>query len=48
MNELEEFWGSLWDYFELGPRTFSRVLEHYEMPGARWFPGATLNYTSRL
>jgi acetoacetyl-CoA synthetase len=48
VNELEEFWGSLWDYFELGPRTFSRVLEHYEMPGARWFPGATLNYTSRL
>ncbi len=48
VDELEAFWGSLWDYFELGPRTFSRVLEHPAMPGARWFSGARLNYTSRL
>jgi acetoacetyl-CoA synthetase len=48
VDELEEFWGCIWDYFELGPRTFSSVLERRVMPGARWFPGATLNYASRL
>jgi acetoacetyl-CoA synthetase len=48
VDELEEFWGSLWDYFELGPHTFQCVLERRVMPGARWFPGATLNYVSRV
>ncbi len=42
--ELEEFWDSLWDYFELGPRSFSAVLERRVMPHARWFAGAELNY----
>jgi acetoacetyl-CoA synthetase len=46
--ELEAFWGSLWDYFELGPREPRSVLERRVMPGARWFPGATLNYASPL
>jgi acetoacetyl-CoA synthetase len=48
VEELEEFWGSLWDYFEVGPKTFSTVLEQRVMPGARWFPGARLNYVSRV
>jgi acetoacetyl-CoA synthetase len=48
VKELEAFWGSLWDYFEVGPRTFARVLEERRMPGARWFVGATLNYASSL
>jgi acetoacetyl-CoA synthetase len=46
VDDLEAFWGSLWDYFELGPR--ARVLAQPTMPGARWFPGVTVNYTSRL
>ena len=48
VDDLEGFWGSLWDYFELGPRSFSRVLEQRTMPGAQWFPGARINYVSRL
>ena len=48
VERLEEFWGSLWDYFELGPHDFSSVLEQRVMPGARWFPGASLNYAQRL
>jgi len=47
VDELEEFWGSLWDFFELGPRG-SCVLEQRRMPGARWFPGSELNYVARL
>jgi acetoacetyl-CoA synthetase len=48
VEQLEEFWLSVWDYFELGPHTFSTALERRVMPGARWFPGAMLNYVSRL
>ncbi|HWO13998.1 MAG TPA: AMP-binding protein, partial [Polyangiaceae bacterium] len=48
VTDLEGFWGSLWDYFELGPRRSSRVLEQRSMPGARWFVGERLNYVSRL
>ena len=41
------FWGALWDYFDLGDRP-DRVLESSEMPGARWFPGARLNYVDQI
>src|SRR5262244_310566 len=39
------FWGSLWDYFGvLGERGDGPVLAGGPMPGASWFPGATVNY----
>src|SRR5690625_4024697 len=39
------FWQSLWDYFAIQARTPpSTALADAAMPGARWFPGATLNY----
>lgn len=45
----EEFWGALWDYFEIEAATPGRtVLEARTMPGASWFPGATLNYVSQV
>ena len=43
--DLEPFWASLADYFDIrfhAPP--ERVLANREMPGARWFPGARLNY----
>jgi acetoacetyl-CoA synthetase len=43
--ELEEFWGSVWDYFGVVAHTpYEVVLADRVMPGASWFPGATLNY----
>lgn len=48
VRDVEAFWGSLWDYFDLGPKRFACVLEKRVMPGARWFPGSTLNYVDRL
>ncbi len=39
------FWESVWHYFEIRARTpYDAVLPDAAMPGARWFPGATLNY----
>jgi acetoacetyl-CoA synthetase len=47
VTEIEAFWGSLWDYFELGERHHTSVLDRRTMPGAHWFAGATLNYAER-
>lgn len=42
-----EFWGALWDYFDLG-EVAGEVLGEATMPGARWFPGTRLNYVDRV
>jgi len=47
--ELEQFWGSILEFFEL--RTSApcqRVLAERAMPGAVWCPGARLNYAENL
>jgi acetoacetyl-CoA synthetase len=49
VTELEDFWRSLWDYFEVvssAPPT--SVLSARTMPGARWFVGARLNYAEHI
>src|SRR5580704_13752812 len=45
IDDLEGFWGSLWEYFDIrASRPYERVLGRRSMPGAEWFPGARLNY----
>jgi acetoacetyl-CoA synthetase len=45
VTELEDFWRSVWDYAGVSPRTPpAGVLRERKMPGAEWFPSATLNY----
>ncbi|MEU6356143.1 acetoacetate--CoA ligase [Streptomyces sp. NPDC047072] len=45
VTDLEGFWSAVWEYFDVDADTpYERVLEEERMPGARWFPGATLNY----
>ena len=47
VEDLDGFWGSLWEFFEVrGTRLDARVLASREMPGAEWFPGARLNYAA--
>lgn len=47
--DLPGFWGSIWDYFDVIAHTPpSQVLAGTAMPGARWFPGATLNYAEHV
>lgn len=48
VRDLEGFWDSIAEYFQVrfhGRPT--RVLADASMPGARWFPGATLNYAEQ-
>jgi acetoacetyl-CoA synthetase len=47
VEDLEGFWGSLWDWFEVGG-SYERVLGRREMPGAEWFPGTELNYAEHI
>jgi acetoacetyl-CoA synthetase len=49
ITELEDFWASIWEYFDLrASAPYERVLASREMPGAAWFPGARLNYAENL
>ena len=49
VEDLEGFWGSIWDYFQIrAHKPYERVLSSRAMPGARWFEGAELNYAEHL
>jgi acetoacetyl-CoA synthetase len=47
VEDLEGFWGALWEWFEIDA-SYDRVLGRREMPGAEWFPGASLSYAEQL
>ena len=48
-TKIEDFWASLWDFFEIkASRPYQQVLGDRRMPGARWFPGAHLNYAEHV
>ena len=47
--DLEEFWVSIWEYFDVQTsKPYSEVLGSRQMPGAEWFPGAELNYAEHV
>ncbi|MBK6950412.1 MAG: acetoacetate--CoA ligase [Haliscomenobacter sp.] len=49
VNHPEPFWESIWQYFGIQSHTpYRRVLEDASMPGAKWFPGSTLNYAEHV
>ena len=49
VDDLESFWGSLWERFQVqASAPYERVLAGREMPGATWFPGARLNYAEHV
>jgi acetoacetyl-CoA synthetase len=48
-SDLDAFWQSIWDYFDLqSPTPHSAVLASNTMPGAQWFPGAQVNYVQQV
>lgn len=49
VTELEAFWESIWKYFDIQSKTpYRSVLSNHEMPGAKWFEGAEINYTEHV
>lgn len=49
VTEVEAFWESIWHYFDIQSTTpYQSILSSHSMPGAKWFEGATINYTEHV
>ena len=49
VTDIDGFWRSIWDYFDLySPTPHTSVLAARKMPGAVWFPGASVNYARQV
>ena len=49
VTDIEGFWSAIWHFFDVQAQTpYDRVLADKKMPGARWFPGAKLNYAEHI
>lgn len=48
VSHLEDFWSYLWDFAGIVGDKGQVVLEGRDMPGARWFPEARLNFSENL
>ena len=50
VTEVETFWGSLWDYFDIiASEPYTAVCDDLKrFPGCRWFVGAKLNYAENM
>ena len=48
VDELDEFWATVWEFFEVRASVpYDRVMSGGRMPGVRWFEGTRLNYAAR-
>ena len=48
-TDLNAFWQSIWDYFEVySPTPHTAALTKNAMPGAQWFTGAQVNYAQQV
>jgi len=49
VDHLEDFWQSLWEFFQIkASKPYRQVLTARRMPRAEWFPGAELNYAEHV
>ena len=49
VSEPEDFWASIWEYFDVqSDQPYLRVLDRRVMPGGKWFEGSLVNYAEHL
>ena len=49
VEDVEGFWAAIWEFFDVQSETgYEQVLGSREMPGAEWFPGATVSYARHV
>lgn len=49
VDHIEEFWASIWAYFDIQCSVpYQQVVSSHQMPGATWFEGARLNFAEQL
>src|SRR4051794_41192413 len=46
-DDLEAFWASIWEFFDV-QGSYDEVLPDASMPGAKWFTGAELSYPEHI
>jgi acetoacetyl-CoA synthetase len=48
-TDLEGFWASIWERFDIAASVpYERILDSRAMPGAKWLPGARLNFAEHV
>ncbi|MBT8191240.1 MAG: acetoacetate--CoA ligase [Bacteroidia bacterium] len=48
VNNIEEFWESIWQYFDVADHGMYDEILQGDMPGAKWFEGSKLNYAEHI
>jgi acetoacetyl-CoA synthetase len=48
VRQIEDFWESLWEWFEIDADGSGPALTDRTMPGARWFEGTELSYPEHI
>ncbi len=49
VEDLEGFWSSIWEFFEVrADGSYEHALGERSMPGAEWFAGTSLNYAEHV
>jgi acetoacetyl-CoA synthetase len=50
IDQIPDFWARLWEFAEIkASRGYERVVDDFnKFPGAKWFPGARLNFAENL
>ncbi|HXQ36697.1 MAG TPA: acetoacetate--CoA ligase [Anaerolineales bacterium] len=50
VENIPDFWGAVWDFAEIkASKPYNQVVEDLtKFPGAKWFPGAQLNFAENL
>ena len=50
IDNIHEFWGEIWDYTKIvHSSNYNKVVDNVtKMPGAKWFPGARLNFAENF
>ena len=48
ITDINSFWAAIWDYFQIIGTRPDVFLEDRQLPGAKWAPGAALNYATQI
>ncbi len=49
VKNIEAFWETIVNYFDVDFKTpYKQILNSHKMPGAKWFEGATLNFSEHV
>ncbi len=50
VDNVPEFWTAMWEFGDIqASRKYDRIVDNFKaFPGARWFPGAKLNFAENL